>query len=71
MEQLSSVLTHYFTEELSYMLTQYFVCVHSAAAYWNLIAEDTNPVRRNRTGPFKEGGWKPCRQRHGKGKLNK
>ena len=42
------------------MLIQYFVSVHSAAAYWNLIAGATNPVRRNRIGPLKEGGWKPC-----------
>ena len=42
------------------MLTQYFSSVHSAAAYWNLMAEATNPVRRNRIGPLKEGGWKPC-----------
>ena len=27
--------------------------VKSAAAYWNLIAEATNPVRRNRIGPLK------------------
>ena len=27
--------------------------VKSAAAYWNLIAEATNPVRRNRMGPLK------------------
>ena len=42
------------------MLTQQFSSVHSAAAYWNLMAEATNPVRRNRIGPLKEGGWKPC-----------
>ena len=27
--------------------------VKSAAAYWNLIAKATNPVRRNRIGPLK------------------
>ena len=27
--------------------------VKSAAAYWNLIAEGTNPVRRNRIGLLK------------------
>ena len=42
--------------------------VKSVAAYWNLIAEATNPVRRNRIGP---GGWKPCHQCYRKGKLNK
>ena len=29
--------------------------VNSAATYWNLIAEATNPVRRNRIGPLKRG----------------
>ena len=49
------------TSEIRNAKTQYFkdklAEVKSAAAYWNLIAEATNPVRRNRIGPWKrEGG---------------
>ena len=45
------------TSQIRYAKAQYFneklAEVKSAAAYWNLIAEATNPVRRNRIGPLK------------------
>ena len=44
------------TSQIRYAKAQYFneklAEVKSAAAYWNLIAEATNPVRRNRIGPL-------------------
>ena len=45
------------TSEIRNVRAQFFkekvAEVKSAAAYWNLIAEATNPVRRNRMGPLK------------------
>ena len=37
--------SRYFNEKIA--------SVKSAAAYWNLIAEATNPVRRSKIGPLK------------------
>lgn len=42
--EIRNAKTQYFKEKLAE--------VKSATAYWNLIAEVTNPVRRNRIGPF-------------------
>jgi len=43
------------TSEIRKAKARYFeeriASVKSAAAYWNLIAEATNPVRRSRIGP--------------------
>ena len=43
--QIRIAKAQYFNEKLAE--------VKSATAYWNLIAEATNPVRRNRIGPLK------------------
>ena len=43
--QIRNAKAQYFNEKLAE--------AKSATAYWNLIAEATNPVRRNRIGPLK------------------
>ena len=43
--KMRNAKTRYFNEKLAE--------VKSAAAYWNLIAEATNPVKRNKIGPLK------------------
>jgi len=48
---------NYITSEIRIAKARYFeeriASVKSAASYWNLIAEATNPVRRSRIGPLK------------------